>query len=206
MITFYFIRHGESEMNTTPHLICGRSNHTPLTSIGAAQAEACGKALRKLGIMPDAVYTSPAVRTQHTAQLTLRTLRCSLTPHISPHLQELHQGAWEGKVRAHFYTPITLAKVAIQGKDFAAPGGESMRQVGERMAAWLNQAVRTARQQQHATILVFGHGMAIKCLAGHINQWSHATIYTTIISNVSLSTFTIKAGKATVQKVGQVII
>lgn len=206
MITFYFIRHGESEMNTTPHLIGGRSNHTPLTSTGTAQAEACGRALHDLGIIPDLVYASPAVRTRQTAELTLKTLQCTLTPRIDPHLQELHQGEWEGKVRAHFYTPTTLAKVAVQGKDFAAPGGESMRQVGERMTDWLNQAARAAHQQTHTSVLVFGHGMAIKCLAGHINQWSHAKIYTTATPNVSLSTFTVEAGEIKVQKVGQVII
>lgn len=193
-------------MNTAPHLIGGRSNHTPLTSTGKAQANACGQALQKLGIIPDVVYASPAVRTRQTAELALKALPCSLMPHISPNLQELHQGEWEGKVRTHFYTPTTLAKVAMQGKDFAAPGGESMRQVGERMAEWLNQAAHAAHQQKHTSVLVFGHGMAIKCLAGHINQWSHTKIYTTTIPNVSLSTFTVEAGEMKVQKVGQVII
>lgn len=206
MITFYFIRHAESKMNTTPHIIGGRSNYTPLTSLGYQQAEACGLALQKLHVTPDVVYSSPAVRTQQTAATVLDIAQYHIKPTIAPELQELYQGRWEGKLRARFYTPATLIKVATQGKRFAAPDGESMQEVGERMFTWLMQAARTAHQQHHATILVFSHGMAIKCLAGHISNWSHTKIYTTAIPNVSLSTFCVQDTTPTVKKVGEVII
>ena len=33
-----FIRHAQSEMNLKTHLVCGRSNHSPLTEKGRQQA------------------------------------------------------------------------------------------------------------------------------------------------------------------------
>lgn len=205
MVTFHFIRHAESEMNTTPHIIGGRSNYTPLTPLGHQQAEACGLALQKLRITPDVVYSSPAVRTQQTAATVIDILQYHSKPIIASELQELDQGRWEGKLRAHFYTPATLIQVATQGKHFAAPDGESMQVVGERMFTWLMQTARIARQQ-HTTVLAFSHGMAIKCLAGYINNWSHTKIYTTAIPNASLSTFCMQGTTPTVKKVGEVII
>ena len=183
MVTVYLVRHAQSVMNTRRFLVGGRSNHTPLTQRGRQQATLCGQALRTQGVRPQALYVSPAVRTQQTAQL----LRADIPMHTDERLQELSQGSWTGRPRVLVYNPVTLAAIAAQGLDFAAPGGESMRQVGARMYAWLLAAQAQAAQQGYSSIMAVSHGIAIKSLVGYVANWSHSKIYTTEVANVSLT-------------------
>ena len=187
MVTVYLVRHAQSVMNTRRCLVGGRSNHTPLTQQGRQQATLCGQALRTRGIRPQVLYVSPAVRTQQTAQLLRAGLGVDVPMHTDDRLQELSQGSWTGRPRVLVYNPVTLAAIAAQGLDFAAPGGESMRQVGARMYAWLLAAQAQAAQQGYSSIMAVSHGIAIKSLVGYVANWSHSKIYTTELANVSLT-------------------
>ena len=96
MKNIYFIRHAESVMNTTPEIVGGRSNHTPLTEKGKHQSQELGRRLVNLNIQPEFVYSSPAVRTQQTATISLETAQIRKTVSISDALQELDQGECTG--------------------------------------------------------------------------------------------------------------
>ncbi|MGH7158150.1 MAG: phosphoglycerate mutase family protein [Candidatus Saccharimonadales bacterium] len=69
----HLIRHAESEWNAnSAHIIGGRSNETPLSDpIGILQAIERGLSLKRRGITPRRVYVTPAIRTRHTAELSL---------------------------------------------------------------------------------------------------------------------------------------
>ena len=92
----WFIRHGESEANRNLHLVSGRSNYTPLSPAGREQAQALGVALLDCDYLPDAIYTSPALRTVTTADLALRAMGITDSAQPDDRLQELDQGRWTG--------------------------------------------------------------------------------------------------------------
>ena len=95
-VKLFLIRHGESEMNTSPELICGRSNSSELTNRGWEEALALGTRLKKLGVQPDEIYSSPAVRTIQTANITLEQMGLTEKPVERPELQEISMGEWTG--------------------------------------------------------------------------------------------------------------
>lgn len=81
MATIIFLRHGQAEDG-------GGSGDAarPLTSKGATQAEAAGRTLRRLGLVPDLCLTSPKVRAFETARLACQEL--DLEPVVEPVLGE----------------------------------------------------------------------------------------------------------------------
>lgn len=182
----YLIRHGESEMNTSAHLIGGRSNETPLTTKGIEQASLLGQYLLRNNIMPDHVFASPALRTVQTARYALDAMNLDIQPTIVDEIQEMDQGDYVGRQRAEVYTPETLKQIEKHGKDFKLPGGESMNDTGNRMLEWLNRHVPTNDDER---TFVFGHGMAIRTLASTIHDWSHTETYQSVTDNTSLSLF-----------------
>lgn len=70
MKKLYFIRHGQSEMNTR-NLWAGVTN-TPLTDEGRRQAKAAGYAAKDLGI--DLIVSSPLVRAHETAKIVAKEI------------------------------------------------------------------------------------------------------------------------------------
>ena len=179
------IRHAESVANTQLHVIGGRSNHSPLTAAGEQQAVELGERLKAVAYSPDVVYSSPAVRTLETARIAMSVTGYLNVVQIDDRLQELEQGEWTGRLRADTYTPTMSARIARSGVDFAAPGGESMRDVGQRMHSWL----RSLASDGSAEVLAFTHGVAIRCLAGLVEDWPHERIWKTHLGNCSITVF-----------------
>lgn len=56
-------------------------------------------------------------------------------------LSEISQGNWEGCLRSETYTPEVMSYIDRFQPDFAAPSGESLRQVEFRMIRFLNETV-----------------------------------------------------------------
>lgn len=189
------VRHGESVANTRLEVISGRSNHSPLSQRGREQAAALGAQLAACGYRPDAVYASPAVRAADTARLALESMGPGLPIHLDDRLQELDQGQWTGQPREQTYTKEQKAEIDRLGVYFAPPGGESMRDVGLRMNDWL-QSVSSGNEA--AQILAFTHGVAIRCLAGLIEDWPEERIWQTATGNTTLSGFLVTNGQASV--------
>lgn len=197
----YFIRHGESQMNVTTHLIGGRSNHTPLTTKGVNQAQLLGNYFLKENIFPDRVFVSPAVRTLQTCQYALEPLGLDIEPIVSEEIQELDQGSYAGKERTSVYTAEVIERIKLQGKDFKLPGGESLNDVSFRMNGWL-QTISSNTDVERT--FVFGHGLAIRSLVASIYDWSHKQILETIIPNTSLTLLVRNEGNWELEFVGKV--
>ena len=66
MSGFFFLRHGQTDMNIR-HMMQGRVN-THLNETGRRQARKAAEFMRENGICPDEIYTSPLVRTIETAE------------------------------------------------------------------------------------------------------------------------------------------
>jgi probable phosphoglycerate mutase len=149
MPVLYFVRHGETDFNVAQRLQ-GRSE-THLNDRGRRQAqEYCG-ALRDLftrdGRAPaDYAYvSSPLVRARETMELLRKSLGLDPANYdIDARLAEIAYGMWEGltlqEVEAH--DPGVLERRERDKWDFAAPGGESYRQVAARVSAWYATVMR----------------------------------------------------------------
>ena len=192
------IRHAESVANTQLHVIGGRSNHSPLTAAGEQQAVELGEKLKAVGYSPDVIYSSPAVRTLETARIALAVTGYPKVVQVDDRLQELEQGEWTGRLRADTYTPRMSARIARSGVDFAAPGGESMRDVGQRMHNWL----RSLASDGTTEVLAFTHGVAIRCLTGLVEDWPHERIWKTHLGNCSITVFEVDGQSMKASAVG----
>lgn len=84
-------------------------------------------------------------------------------PRLDARLKEIHFGDWEG-------LPFTALGAALDewSRDplgFRAPGGESAREMGARVLAWLDELVATAPPHP---VVVVAHGGPLRVIAGHL--------------------------------------
>jgi len=82
---------------------------------------------------PDYLWCSPLLRARQTAEL-LYPGRAIL---IHPGLREMALGQWEGRKADEVHAEV--GEQEWRGLDFSDHGGESLRQVIERLGAWLGQ-------------------------------------------------------------------
>lgn len=86
----YLLRHGIAIDRGDPQ--CPRDPDRELTERGAARTRAAVRGLRRLGVAPDLIVTSPYVRARETADIAAGVLDCAapvrvvdgLLPHESP--------------------------------------------------------------------------------------------------------------------------
>ena len=206
MTEIYLVRHPESALNADRSVVGGRSNETPITKRGEEQARQFAKAFSTLYPAPDAFYSSPAVRTKTLLDIYNETLDQQNGYFIDLDLQEMSQGSSEGVPRSAVYTPEVLALIDKQLHDFALPGGESLNDAANRIAAW---AKRAEKRNPNSVVLAATHGQSIRAYVGRLLNWSH--FETTIdpahrTDNVSLTHITLDDGVATVNFWGKDII
>ncbi|MFC1741976.1 histidine phosphatase family protein [Nanoarchaeota archaeon] len=192
MLDLYLIRHAECIANQNPHIIGGRTNHSPISDLGKLQIDNLGKRLRQQGISFNEVYASPAVRTLETAKGV-----CTHIDHplddiiIHNNLQELHQGDWEGKIRTEMFTPDVIAQMQTDPLNYHAPNGESQLQVEQRMRSWLDNEIMARYEQEMKDkdyrIAVFTHGVAIKCLIKSIMDSTPHMTWKIQLENTSMT-------------------
>ena len=209
-IELYLIRHGESEINTQPHLLSGRANLSELTYRGENQAKLLGKYLVGENLVPNSVFVSPALRAQQTAEIVLGTMADEMPTifdvptKIVKQIQERSMGRWEGKPAREMYTQKRIDKSIRLGKDFRPPSGESMNQVGNRMLRWSESLILDyLKPESNSIIFGFGHGGAIKHFASTIEGWTHEETRNTKMPHASISKFVYLGDKWCVEYVGR---
>jgi 2,3-bisphosphoglycerate-dependent phosphoglycerate mutase/probable phosphoglycerate mutase len=130
----WFVRHGQTHFNQQQRYQSW--SDSPLTSYGQQQAAALARRLQRLPF--DVALVSPVGRTQATAA-TLLAERPTTQLVASPAWAETHHGRWEGltyrEVLARF--PQEARARFASGADGKAQGGESLREVAQRIEqAW----------------------------------------------------------------------
>lgn len=203
MTEFLFVRHGETEMNLQTHIVGGRSNHTPLTERGSRQAALLGEYLRQRSIMPDVVFSSGAVRTNETARIALEYAGLSLPIIEDERLLELGQGEYEGSLKSIAYAPENMQRYGIETMDGKFPGGESVPEVQDRKYLFLDE-----KHLFHPDniVLVFGHGLAIRSLAGKIRGFTKQQILAEKTDNASITRIDVIDRTPRVHFVGKTVI
>jgi 2,3-bisphosphoglycerate-dependent phosphoglycerate mutase len=165
---YYLVRHGESEWNVL-QLTQGQTVAPRLTARGRDQARRAAEVIRAdlgaTGRRVEVIRTSDLARAVETAQILADLLGGVLT--TDPRLREQHLGGLEGRPYAE--TWAAAATHDWSDPDLPVAGGESPRQLRDRMGEALDAVDRTV-----VTVLV-SHGDAIRAavarLAGlHGNQ------------------------------------
>ena len=153
MTVFHLLRHGEHVLRG--RVLAGRTPGVGLSAMGRAEIAAVAERLAEEKI--DALYSSPLQRTRETAEILSE--RLDLPVAYRDDLLELDFGEWTGltydAVRSDERWQVwnTYRSIAT------VPGGESMRQVQERVVQALFDLRQTHRD---GTVLVVSHGDVIR--------------------------------------------
>lgn len=155
--TLVLIRHGQTDYNAQ-HRMTGQRD-IPLNSIGEAQAAEAGRLIA--GFTFDKVYSSNLSRAFNTASLALdaagdqpkvKSASGGWDIEQRPEVAELDTGAFTG--RDHKNDPEIRA--FRRAFDVALPGGESDKQVVERVRKFF-EAELLPRLERGETVLVVSH-------------------------------------------------
>lgn len=193
--TIWLFRHAQSEMNTHQgEYVGGRSNGTPLTPEGKAQAWKLGLWIARNKLAPDVVYASPAKRTLQTGRLSLKAAGIRMPLIEDFDVQEMSQGDAEGMLRQDVYTKEVLEQIQSELMDFKLPGGESMNDVADRGYDRIESL-----RQLHAgeTTFIYTHGFFVRCLVGRYLDWDHTAIRSNDVDNAAATRLVFRDGEAT---------
>ncbi len=145
-IELVVVRHGQSEWNLARRM-CGWSD-IALTELGRAQAQAVGAFLRAHRF--DRVWSSDLQRARDTARIALAT-----EPTTDARLRELDFGHYDGARWDEI--PEWHQRDLKDFARYAAPGGESVDQLRERVCGFVGEL----EPGRHA---VFCHGGVVRVL------------------------------------------
>jgi broad specificity phosphatase PhoE len=153
-VTFYFVRHGESEANAARRF-AGRTD-SPLTERGRQQAKAVTEALASVKF--DRIVSSPLSRCRDTALVIAHQQQ--LPVDVEPDLVEIDVGESTGKP---FDEVVGLPGWSDDAFN-AWPHGETLDQVLSRAHRVIT---RIAAESAGQRVLVVGHGGVTRILMSH---------------------------------------
>jgi broad specificity phosphatase PhoE len=156
------VRHGQTSANTSG--VWHGSTNTPLTDHGRLQAAAVGTRIAEFEATQRPivhVYASPLERAHHTAQAIAEPL--GLTPTLDPDLVEYDLGDWEGLSFKTLWEEKRLFQKMKSDPHYNPHGGESPKQVGDRLAGALR---RIAERHPGERAVVVSHGGALSIAFG----------------------------------------
>jgi len=168
MPVLYYVRHGETDFNKQGRLQ-GRRD-TPLNAHGRRQAAECGVLLRDLFARyhrqaQDFKYvSSPLKRARETMEILRDTLGLQVHDYeIDARLIEIAYGEWEGLTLQEIETRNASVLSARERDkwDFAPPGGESYRELADRIGSWYNALTTDT--------VVAAHGGGVRALMAILN-------------------------------------
>ena len=159
MVKIYLIRHCEAEGNRL-NIFQGTTD-TDISELGARQLEFLKERFSDIHI--DKAFSSPLLRARKTAEAAVSGKCLAITP--MEEFVEIYGGVIEGEnFNKSFEENPELAFVwDNRPEDFAAPEGEPMRAVYDRVWQGILKLSRDP-DNQGKTLLVASHGAAIRCL------------------------------------------
>ncbi|KQT53768.1 hypothetical protein ASG43_18250 [Aureimonas sp. Leaf454] len=152
MTLIHFVRHGVHDQ--LQGRLCGRTPGILMGPAGLAQARRLAERFERADI--DAVVSSPLERTIQTAEPIAAA--CGVPLAIEPALIEIDFGSWTG-ARFDDLDPDEHWRGWNAGRDqVRAPGGETMLEVQQRIARWLEDLPRRGAR----TLVAVSHADVIK--------------------------------------------
>lgn len=181
-IRFLLVRHGETESNVA-RTYTGWTN-TPLSPRGREQAQAVAERLASFPV--SAVYASDLDRAAQTAAGIASAHGLPMT--LDPRLRERNYGLLEGM---EFRTacerfPELFPEPDRYATDGTLPEGESVADVRERVASFVDEAIHHGRGR---TIVVVSHAGVLRMFLGALLDLPRQAIRGVCCDNTSLSAF-----------------
>lgn len=157
------LRHGQIKANRQ-----GRwhgSTDSALTWRGRRQAARTARHLARQQTPVRAIYSSPLNRCRTTAEAVGQ--RLGLPVHIHNDLREYAIGEWENLRFEELVRRHRFVARATEDHEFAPPGGgETLRQVAERMTGALDHIRRLPEADAGGPVLIVSHGAAMAVALG----------------------------------------
>ena len=155
MGVFHLLRHGE-------HGLLGKVLAGRMPGVGMAErgrAEIASQAERLAGEKITAIYASPLQRTRESAEIV--SARLGLPIGFRDDLLELDFGEWTGATFDSIRADPRWQAWSTQRSLAAIPGGESMRQVQQRVVAAL---LELNERHLHESVVLVSHGDVIRAV------------------------------------------
>jgi 2,3-bisphosphoglycerate-dependent phosphoglycerate mutase len=178
--TLHFVRHGETDWNRE-----GRIQGVADVALSAAGREQARELAVSLAARPiGAIYASDLRRTVETAEPL--AARLDLPILTTPALRERDFGANEGRIAAEVAAELgTEVGTRWLHPDERHPGGESMREVYERVAAFLDELLEDPPADEIALVT---SGGPIRVGTAHLAREPIETIVWRAVENCSVTT------------------
>jgi broad specificity phosphatase PhoE len=160
MSNLLLVRHGQIRANKLGEW--HGSTDSPLNRRGRRQVRRTACHVRDRFAPLDAIYSSPLRRCRDTAAAL--GAATGVTVQIHDGLREYALGEWERLTYRHLHDEHRFWERSAADQDFAPPGGESLRQVAERIVAALGEI--DSRHNPESRVLVVGHGAALGVALG----------------------------------------
>lgn len=160
MLTLILVRHGATEANEAG-LYIGRSESALSLQGKEASIRLCHQ-LAKQEI--DHIYMSPSNRVRETIASILTSCQ---SVQVIEALQEIDFGICEMKdynwLKKHY--PKEITRMIEEGTRYRYPQGESLEEVHQRVAKWLNELLRN---HLSGNVLIAAHGGTIRCILSEL--------------------------------------
>ena len=185
MPTLHFVRHGETDWNREGR-IQGFAD-VPLSTAGREQARELAASLGERPI--GAIYSSDLRRALETAEPL--AARLGLPVVATAALRERNFGVNEGRVAAEVAAELGQeAGTAWHGPDDRHPDGESLRELYERVAAFLDELLEDPPADEVALVT---SGGPIRVGTAHLAHEAVETVVWRAVENCSVTTVEVEA-------------
>lgn len=172
------VRHAETEMNIL-HILDVQKINSSLSEKGKRQAEKVGQRLKEEKI--DRIFVSDLRRTIETAEEIIKH-HPGVEVSYDPLLREQNMGIFDGK--PYMEMRNERERLGLKRSEFTPEGGESMRDVQERMRKFLDKILG---EYKGKTVLVVTHGIVIVTALLHLLSFSEADFEAFLPENTAVT-------------------
>ena len=170
------VRHGQSEWNAL-NLFTGWKD-PGLTDQGRQEANQAGQLIQSLNLDFDVMFTSALVRAQMTGDIILNIIKQTHIPTIKNQaLNERNYGDLAGLNKDDARAKWGAEQVQIwrRSYDIPPPGGESLKDTGERVMPYFNQEILPLIKKGQ-NILISAHGNSLRSMIKFLDNISDTEI------------------------------
>lgn len=170
------VRHGQSEWNAL-NLFTGWKD-PGLTDQGRQEANQAGQLIQSLNLDFDVMFTSALVRAQLTGNIILNIIKQTHIPTIKNQaLNERNYGDLAGLNKDDARAKWGAEQVQIwrRSYDTPPPGGESLKDTGERVMPYFNQEILPLIKKGQ-NILISAHGNSLRSMIKFLDNISDTEI------------------------------
>ena len=170
------VRHGQSEWNAL-NLFTGWKD-PGLTDQGRQEANQAGQLIQSLNLDFDVMFTSALVWAQLTGDIILNIIKQTHIPTIKNQaLNERNYGDLAGLNKDDARTKWGAEQVQIwrRSYDTPPPGGESLKDTGERVMPYFNQEILPLIKKGQ-NILISAHGNSLRSMIKFLDNISDTEI------------------------------